>query len=117
MLVGAAAATLGFLLFKGFPALNPRLIFGGAEPLAALLLQKPVFDGIPPAMAGTLILMLTAVGMALPVGLAAGIYLAEYSRGRIKQLLSLFFDILAGIPSIKCMNSIEVKQLSWTMGI
>jgi phosphate transport system permease protein len=99
-LVGAVAAIVSFLLFKGFPALNLRLIFGDTAPMAALLLQEPVFDGILPAMAGTLILVLTAVGMALPVGLAAGIYLAEYSRGRIKQLLSLFFDILAGIPSI-----------------
>ena len=100
VLVGAVAAILGFLLFKGIPALNLRLIFGSIEPLAALLLQRPVFDGVLPAMAGTLILVLIAVGMALPVGLATGIYLAEYSRGRIKQLLSLFFDILAGIPSI-----------------
>jgi phosphate transport system permease protein len=38
--------------------------------------------------------------MALPVGLSSGIYLAEYSHGRTKQLLCLFFDILAGIPSI-----------------
>jgi phosphate transport system permease protein len=100
ILVGAVAAILGFLLYKGLPALNLRLVFGSTEPLAALLLQKPVFDGILPAMAGTLILVLIAVGMALPVGLATGIYLAEYSRGRIKKLLSLFFDILAGIPSI-----------------
>ena len=100
LLVVAVAAILGFLLFKGIPALNLRLIFGNTEPLAALLLQKPVFDGILPAVAGTLTIVLTAVGMAMPVGLAAGIYLAEYSRGRIKQLLSFFFDILAGIPSI-----------------
>lgn len=100
LLAGAVAAIVCFLLYKGFPALNLSLIFGDTEPLAALLLQKPVFDGILPAMAGTLILVLTAVGLALPVGLAAGIYLAEYSHGRIKRLLSLFFDILAGIPSI-----------------
>ena len=84
VLVGAVAAILGFLLFKGLPALNLRLIFGGTDPLAALLLQRPVFDGVLPAMAGTLILVLAAVGMALPVGLATGIYLAEYSRGRMK---------------------------------
>ncbi len=99
-LVGAVASILGFLLFKGLPALNLPLIFGDTEPLAALLLQKPVFDGLLPAMIGTLILVLTAVGLALPVGLGAGIYLAEYSRGHAKSLLSLFFDILAGIPSI-----------------
>ncbi len=100
VLVGAVASILGFLLLKGLPALNLRLIFGDTEPLAALLLQKPVFNGLLPAIVGTLILVLTAVSLALPVGLCAGIYLAEYSRGRVKAFLSLFFDILAGIPSI-----------------
>lgn len=100
LLSGAVAAILGFLVLKGAPTLSPGLIFGDSEPLAALLLQKPVFNGLLPAIAGTLILVLTAVGLALPVGLGAGIYLAEYSRGRTKALLSLFFDILAGIPSI-----------------
>jgi phosphate transport system permease protein len=100
LLVGAVSAIIGFLFYKGLPALNLRLIFGDTKPLAALLLRQPVFDGLLPAISGTLVLVLTAVGLALPVGLGAGIYLAEYSRGRIKQLLSLFFDILAGIPSI-----------------
>ncbi|MCP3951462.1 MAG: ABC transporter permease subunit, partial [Desulfobacterales bacterium] len=100
VLVGAVASILGFLLLKGLPALNLRLIFGDTEPLAALLLQKPVFNGLLPAIVGTLILVLTAVSLALPVGLCAGIYLAEYSRGRVRAFLSLFFDILAGIPSI-----------------
>lgn len=100
VLVGAVTTVLSFLLAKGFGALNLRLIFGDAEPVAALLLRQPVFNGLLPAIVGTLVLVLTAVGLALPVGLGAGIYLAEYSHGRIKHFLSLFFDILAGIPSI-----------------
>jgi phosphate transport system permease protein len=100
VLVGAVGAVLGFLFNKGLAALNLRLVFGDAEPVAALLLQQPVLNGLLPAIAGTLVLVLAAVGLALPVGLGAGIYLAEYSRGRIKQCLSIFFDILAGIPSV-----------------
>jgi phosphate transport system permease protein len=100
ILVGAVATILGFLIIKSLPVLNLQLIFGSTEPLAALLLQKQVFDGLLPALVGTLLLVLTAVALALPVGLSAGIYLAEYSRGRLKALLSLIFDILAGIPSI-----------------
>lgn len=100
LLVGAVSAIVGFLFYKGLPVLNLRLIFGDTKPLAALLLRQPVLDGLLPAISGTFVLVLTAVGLALPVGLGAGIYLAEYSRGRIKRLLSLFFDILAGIPSI-----------------
>jgi phosphate transport system permease protein len=100
VLVAAVAAVLGFVVFKSLPVLKPGLIFGSADPMAALLLKAPVFDGLLPAMAGTLILVLTAVGLALPVGLAAGIYLAEYCRGRLKAALCLLFDILASIPSI-----------------
>ena len=99
-LAGAVAVVLGFVVVKSLPAMHLRLIFGHANPLAALLLQQPVFDGLLPAMVGTLVLVLTAVGLALPVGVCAGIYLAEYSRGRTKRTLSLLFDILAGMPSI-----------------
>jgi phosphate transport system permease protein len=99
-LLGAVFATIGFLLLKGVGALDLRLIFGDADPVAALLLRQPVFDGLLPAIVGTLLLVATAVAMALPVGLSAGIYLAEYCRGRVKECLGLFFDVLAGIPSI-----------------
>lgn len=100
VLTGAVAVVLGFVFIKSLPAMKLQLVFGNAEPLEALLLQQPVFDGLLPAIAGTIILVLTAVGMALPVGVCAGIYLAEYSGRRRKQTLSMFFDILAGIPSI-----------------
>ena len=100
ILVGAFATVIVFLLRTGLPAVNLKLIFGNTPPLSALLLQKPVFGGLLPAMAGTLFLVLTAVSLAVPVGVGAGIYLAEYSRGWMKHGLSLLFDILAGIPSI-----------------
>ena len=100
ILVSAFGAIIIFLVHTGLPAINFTLIFGNTPPWSALLLQKPVFNGLLPAMAGTLFLVLTAVGLAIPVGISAGIYLAEYSRGWMKQALSLLFDILAGIPSI-----------------
>lgn len=99
-LTAAVVAVVGFLLIKGGRALDRQLIFGDTPFWAALTLQRPVFDGLLPAMAGTLALVLLSVGMAVPVGLATGIYLAEYCRGRVYDLLCLLFDILAGIPSI-----------------
>lgn len=99
-ILGAMMLVVIFLLFRGAAALNLRLIFGDTPALEALFLLRPVFDGLLPAMAGTLMLVLAAVAMALPVGLAAGIYLAEYSRGAIKIFFSMLFDVLAGIPSI-----------------
>jgi phosphate transport system permease protein len=100
LLIAAVSAVLGYLLVKSLPVLRPALIFGDTPPIAALLFQQPVFDGLWPAMLGTVILVVLSVGLALPVGLAGGIFMAEYARGRTKAILSLFFDILAGIPSI-----------------
>ena len=57
-------------------------------------------DGLFPAIVGTLILVILSVVLALPVGLAAGIYMAEYATGRIKSFFGFIMDILAGIPSI-----------------
>ena len=100
LLLGAATAVIGFLLYKGWHSLGPALIFGDTAPLDAILLRRPVFDGLFPAMVGTFALVLLAVALAVPLGLAAGIYMAEYGTGRIQQALGLFFDILAGVPSI-----------------
>ncbi|MEJ2158530.1 MAG: hypothetical protein P8X96_24665 [Desulfobacteraceae bacterium] len=67
VLMGAAAATVGFLLFKGVGTLDLKLIFGDADPVAALMMRQPVFDGLLPAIAGTFMLVVTSVAMALPV--------------------------------------------------
>lgn len=101
LLLAAAVVTLvSFLLLRGLPAMDVGLLFGAVDPLDALLLRRQVFDGLFPALFGTLALVLLAVALALPVGLAAGIYMAEYAAGWPKRLLSLTFDVLAGIPSI-----------------
>ena len=100
VMLAAVGAVVGFLFAKGYASLNQGLVFGDTAPLDALLLRRPVFDGLFPAMVGTLVLVLLSVAVAVPLGLTAGIYMAEYGRGRVKQILGLFFDILAGIPSI-----------------
>lgn len=100
LLAAGFLAVLGFLLFNGFQAIHPDLIFGGTDPLDALLFRSPVFDGLLPAIIGTVCLILLSMGMALPLGLGAGIYLAEYAPAFVKRVFSLCVDILAGVPSI-----------------
>lgn len=99
-LLAALFVILGYLGSRGAGAVDVDLIFGSVPPMDAILLRRQVFDGLFPAIAGTFALVLLAVGLAVPVGLAAGIYMAEYCRGRTRQVLSLFFDVLAGLPSI-----------------
>ncbi len=100
LLVGSLAVIIGFLVVKGYSSLNLKLIFAETPPLEALLLNRQVFGGLFPAVIGTIYLILLSVGIALPIGIAAGIYLAEYASNGLKQVFGFMVDILAGIPSI-----------------
>lgn len=96
----AVGGLIGYVLIKGAGSLSLALIFGDTAPLDAILLRQQVFDGIFPAIAGTLTLVILAIGIAVPIGVSAGIYMAEFATPGIKALFGLFFDVLAGIPSI-----------------
>ncbi|MBU1140662.1 MAG: phosphate ABC transporter permease, partial [Proteobacteria bacterium] len=100
LLTLALLTLVGYLLKKGGSTLDVSLIFGDTAPLDALMLRRQVFDGLFPAIIGTLLLITGSMLIAIPVGIAAGIYMAEYCSGRIKSFFSLLFDILAGVPSI-----------------
>jgi phosphate transport system permease protein len=100
LLLSALSFVLGYLVFRGGGSVGSGLVFGNIPPLDALLLRRQVFNGLFPAIVGTFALVLIAVGLAVPVGLAAGVYMAEYCRGRMRRLLTVLFDILAGLPSI-----------------
>ena len=100
LLTVAVGGLVGYVVTKGVGSLSVRLFFGDTPPIDALLLRRQVFDGIFPAMTGTLTLVGLAMAIAVPVGMGAGIYMAEFARPGIKNTLGLIFDILAGIPSI-----------------
>lgn len=63
--------------------------------------RNPDKAGILPALIGTLWIMgLTAV-IAIPLGIAAGIYLEEYGKkSKLATLLEINISNLAGVPSI-----------------
>lgn len=69
--------------------------------LSSLPSRKPENAGIYTAIMGTVwILVLTAV-IAIPIGVAAGIYLEEYSkRSRLSTILEINITNLAGVPSV-----------------
>jgi phosphate transport system permease protein len=57
--------------------------------------------GILSAWVGTLLIMLVTVSTAVPLGIAAGVYLEEYARkNRITNLIEINIANLAGVPSI-----------------
>ena len=56
--------------------------------------------GIWPLVAGTVLTSTIAIGVALPLGLMAAIYLSEFAQDRVRRVLKPALEILAGIPTI-----------------
>jgi phosphate transport system permease protein len=56
--------------------------------------------GIGPEIQGTLIMLAIGALIAVPVGLLAGIYLAEYGRNRFARAVSFLSDVMTGVPTI-----------------
>ena len=66
-------------------------------------MPKPVGEaggGMANAIVGTLIIVGLGAVVALPVGIASGLYLAEYGRGRFAGMVRYTADLLGGVPSI-----------------
>jgi phosphate transport system permease protein len=56
--------------------------------------------GVLPLLAGSLLIAFFAAIVALPVGLAAAIYLSEYASDGVRKVLKPVLEILAGIPTV-----------------
>jgi phosphate transport system permease protein len=82
------------IISNGIGRLNPAFF-------SSLPSRHPERAGILTAMAGMLSLVFLTIIIALPIGIAAGIYMQEYSR---RNLLSKLVEInianLAGVPSV-----------------
>lgn len=56
--------------------------------------------GAVPLFTGTLLIAGIAMLVAVPVGLFAAIYLAEYARRRVRAVIKPMLEVLAGIPTV-----------------
>lgn len=71
------------------------------EFISAMPTQRGITGGILPAIIGTLWLLFGVTLVALPVGVGAGIYLAEFAPpNRLTRLLEMALINLAGVPSV-----------------
>ena len=84
-----------FVLFqKGFEALSPSLFMQMTPPPGSA-------GGLLNAIYGSVVIVLVATLISTPIGILAGIYLAEYGkRGWIAPVTRFINDILLSAPSI-----------------
>jgi phosphate transport system permease protein len=104
-----AAASVGVLTTIGivvvllieavqfFALVNPIDFLTGTVWSASIL---PFRFGVIPLVTGTLEVALIALVVAIPLGLLAAIYLAEYASLRIRNVVKPILETIAGIPTI-----------------
>ncbi|MBA3559196.1 MAG: phosphate ABC transporter permease PstA [Gemmatimonadaceae bacterium] len=100
LLIAAVAATLP-LLFILFHLM--RLGITSLTPAFFTNMPRPVGEaggGMANAIVGTLILIGTASAIGLPIGVGAGLYLAERRGARLANIVRYLADVLNGLPSI-----------------
>ena len=102
----------GIVILLSFMSLVPLfliLYYIGRKGISAInwgfftSLPAPVGEvggGISNALIGTSALILLACAMAVPVGIAAGIFLAEHGKSKLAYMVRLVVEVLQGIPSI-----------------
>jgi phosphate transport system permease protein len=90
----ALGALLVFLLVQGIGAISWSFLTEAPR-------DAMTKGGIFPAIIGTLCLTAGAILTALPLGVAAAVYLSEYAgEGRLLRLIRLGIQNLAGVPSV-----------------
>ncbi len=72
--------------------------FGGKEWLPTA--QPSAQLGVLPLIMGTLWVSLGAILLALPLGLAAAVYMSEIAKDNVRRIMKPLIELLAGIPSV-----------------
>jgi len=85
---------LGTLIYKGGPVISFEFLFTGPT-------NGMTAGGIFPALLGTVLLVIVALLLSVPLGVAAAIYLSEYAPDNwFTRAINLAIINLAGVPSI-----------------
>ena len=89
------AAILVYLFYKGFSSLNLDFFTKMPSP------PGEAGGGVANSIVGSAVVLGLASLMGIPVGISAGVYLAEFGRGRmLGNAIRFTADVLNGVPSI-----------------
>jgi len=105
VMTGVAVLTVILVLLPLF-AIFAYLVYRGVGSINwAFLTQtpKPVGEaggGMANAIVGSVFILALASVLGVPLGVGAGVYLAEYGRNRLGDAIRFTADVLNGVPSI-----------------
>lgn len=87
-------AVFGYLVYKGIGSINWAFLTQTPKPVGE------AGGGMANAIAGSAFILLIASIIGVPIGIGAGIYLAEYGRNQLGNIIRFTADVLNGVPSI-----------------
>ncbi|MCU0503122.1 MAG: phosphate ABC transporter permease subunit PstC, partial [Anaerolineae bacterium] len=97
-------STIGFVLLIFFFLLREGIPAFTKAPLGNLFGTRwyPTFDlyGMLPLLLGSILVTITAIAIALPLGVAAAVYVREVAPNWAREILKPMIEVLAGIPSV-----------------
>jgi phosphate transport system permease protein len=87
-------AIFGYLLYRGIGSINWAFLTQTPRPVG-----EPG-GGMANAIVGSVFILTIASVIGVPLGIGAGIYLAEFGRNRFGSVIRFTADVLNGVPSI-----------------
>ena len=94
LVLAPLVAIFAYLIIKGIGSVSISFLTQAPQPVGE------VGGGIGNAIVGSAMILGVASLIGVPLGIGAGIYLAEYGRGRLAYLVRFVADVLNGVPSI-----------------
>jgi phosphate transport system permease protein len=87
-------AIFGYLLYRGIGSINWAFLTQTPKPVGE------AGGGMANAIVGSAFILAIASLIGMPLGIGAGIYLAEFGRNRMGAAIRFTADVLNGVPSI-----------------
>ncbi|MDO5038139.1 phosphate ABC transporter permease PstA [Clostridium sp.] len=93
-IVTLLGAFIAYIFYKGIGMLTPSFLFGNPK-------MTSVGGGIGPQIFNSLYMLVIALIITVPIGIGAGIYLAEYAKeGVVLKIIRLSLETMSSLPSI-----------------
>lgn len=94
LIVAILVGLLGYILFRGLSHISWDFLFSSPQKIRA-------GGGIGPQLFNSIYLLVLTLVITVPLGLGAGIFMAEYARpGKITSFIRLIVEVLSSFPSI-----------------
>lgn len=87
-------AIFGYLIYRGMGSINWAFLTQTPKPVGE------AGGGMANAILGSVFILAIASILGVPMGVGAGIYLAEFGRNRLGNAIRFTADVLNGVPSI-----------------